>query len=598
MSMARVVITGDCIDTLRAMPDASVHAVVTDPPYGLSQHTAADTAECLRAWVEGREYRHGKGGFMGRAWDSWVPGPDVWREVLRVLKPGGHACVFAGTRTVDLMGIALRLAGFEIRDSLHWITGTGFPKSWNFGTSFKGDWCACPDGGNPLPSNHDKAKPEYGMRPVRQADLPAPINACGERGQVLLKGLQEQGTPTEGAVPEPGALGVGKPCMGRGLLHRAGQGVQDGALSARVREHGAGERIRPGAPAGDGEVDGSAAARRGGGAPHRPQQDQQRPEQPSVVREPQGALGFGAPGGRAVCEECGGLRRHWQGVGTALKPSHEPIILARKPLDGTVAANVLAHGAGGLNVDGCRVGAGDAVPGGGSGSLKAGGFGSWHDSAPVDSGPIAPHTAGRWPPNIILTHTPGCTGDRNGAGCVDGCAVGEMGAQSGVLTSGLMRAGTIPQGVRGTFGNDARGGYSTRGDTFGDTGTAARFFPSFRYCAKASRSEREAGLVPPEHGKRANRHPTVKPIALMRWLVRLVTPPGGVVLDPFTGSGTTGCAAALESFGFIGCEMDEGHADLARRRIAHWAGEPLVDDVQADAPGKVEPEQVAQLSLL
>ncbi len=127
-------------------------------------------------------------------------------------------------------------------------------------------------------------------------------------------------------------------------------------------------------------------------------------------------------------------------------------------------------------------------------------------------------------------------------------------------------------------------------------GTAARFFPSFRYCAKASRSEREAGLVPPAPGKRANRHPTVKPIEAMRWLVRLVTPPGGVVLDPFTGSGTTGCAAALEGFAFVGCEQDPEHADLARRRIAHWAGAPAPS--APPVAKATQPEPVAQLRLL
>ena len=120
-------LTGDAFDHLRAMPSESVDAVVTDPPYGLS--APPDVSKVLAAWMAGEKYEHTGAGFMGAAWDSFVPGPRVWREVLRVLKPGGHAVVFAGTRTVDLMGISVRLAGFEVRDTIHWSYYSGFPKS-------------------------------------------------------------------------------------------------------------------------------------------------------------------------------------------------------------------------------------------------------------------------------------------------------------------------------------------------------------------------------------------------------------------------------------------------------------------------------------
>lgn len=123
------VLNMDCIEGMRAMPDDSVDAVVTDPPYGLSDHKPADVVACLAAWLAGEEYRPKKKGFMGRAWDSWVPGPEVWREVFRVLKPGGHVVAFAGSRTHDLMSMALRLAGFECRDTVMWVYGSGFPKS-------------------------------------------------------------------------------------------------------------------------------------------------------------------------------------------------------------------------------------------------------------------------------------------------------------------------------------------------------------------------------------------------------------------------------------------------------------------------------------
>lgn len=126
-------IQGDCLDAMRTLPDCSVDSVVTDPPYGLSSQDQDDITACLMAWLAGEQYTHGKSGFMGKAWDAFVPGPEVWREVYRVLKPGGYALVFAGTRTSDLMSIALRLAGFKLVDTAMYCFGSGFPKSANIG---------------------------------------------------------------------------------------------------------------------------------------------------------------------------------------------------------------------------------------------------------------------------------------------------------------------------------------------------------------------------------------------------------------------------------------------------------------------------------
>jgi DNA modification methylase len=396
------IINGDCLDELARLPDASIHAVVTDPPYGLGNTSPENVAACLRAWLDGERHDASGGGFMGREWDSWVPGPEVWRECLRVLKPGGHVLAFAGTRTVDLMALALRLAGFEIRDMLAWHYGSGFPKSHN-------------------------------------------------------------------------------------------------------------------------------------------------------------------------------LAREWSGWGTALKPSWEPIILARKPLTGTVAANVLEHGAGALNVNGCRV------------------------EAP---------TAGRWPPNAVLVHPPHCDGDRNGRGCVEGCPVGEMGRQSGE-GSCPAEVGRGAGGQNGAFSPIAAQG---RVPSHDDSGTAARFF----YQAKASRAEREAGVGGELRdankwngggigerrrqagmGRRRNHHPTVKPVDLMRWLVRLVTPPGGTVLDPFTGSGTTGCACAVEGFEFIGIEREPEYADIARQRVAWWSehGERAIEAQAARDAADAEDAATGQTRL-
>jgi DNA modification methylase len=232
----------------------------------------------------------------------------------------------------------------------------------------------------------------------------------------------------------------------------------------------------------------------------------------------------------------------WEGWGTALKPAHEAIVVARKPLIGTVAENVLEHGTGGINVDGCRIAgpAGDGNWGGSSQERPEDVFeGGWSEQR------TERNAAGRWPANVVLGEE----------------AAVELDEQTGVLRSGFMAAGTEREGIgyQGGLGN------RVRHDTHGDSGGASRFF----YCAKASPAERNAGLG--GETERQNSHPTVKPINLMRWLCRLVTPPGGVILDPFLGSGTTGCAAVLEGFDFLGVEKLGEYMAIAETRIAFWA---------------------------
>jgi site-specific DNA-methyltransferase (adenine-specific) len=305
--------------------------------------------------------------------------------------------------------------------------------------------------------------------------------------------------------------------------------------------------------------------------------------------------------------------RDWEGWGTQLKPAVEPILVFQKPIaERTIAANVLTHGTGGLNIDACRVASGEDTrrnsAGGENGMLGTSTFRireRYADEQPMH--------AGRFPANLVLSHAPGCrevgtreitgdardTGDRLGGArpsgfadvgseagdstpsgrvygaetvatwlCEPGCAVAELDAQSGTRRSGTRRSGTY-RGI-GYQGSDAH----EYPEVIGDEGAASRFFfqarldehGRFKYSAKASTRERSLGL--PE-GQR-NRHSTVKPVALMRWLVRLMTPPGGVVLDPFMGSGTTGVAARLEGFGFVGVERDEDSHATARGRIEAW----------------------------
>jgi site-specific DNA-methyltransferase (adenine-specific) len=280
----------------------------------------------------------------------------------------------------------------------------------------------------------------------------------------------------------------------------------------------------------------------------------------------------------------------WDGWGTALKPAFEPIVVARKPLVGTVAANVLAHGTGALNIDGCRIEGIAEAPGSTPPSSVDGRRGSM--AGPMDRVEYDP-TRGRWPANVAL--------DPDAAAILD--------EQAGELTN--------CGGPKSTTHDGGMFGIGTPGTIYADQGGASRFF----YCAKTSREERNAGLdafaeqqvsYMNTHGGNAdkgetwspvdertgherdrfasrtrNPHPTVKPIELMRWLVRLVTPPGGLVFDPFVGSGTTGCAAVLEGFRFIGVEREALYVPIARARIGWWAAQPpgisLVDALEGAA---------------
>lgn len=383
---------GDCLDILPVLPDGSVQAVVTDPPYGLD--------------------------FMGKAWDSFDRSPrrvagtggtqapfsnhsvrldaargaafQDWcarwaRECLRLLTPGGHLVVFGGTRTWHRLAAALENVGFEIRDSIAWLYGSGFPKS----------------------------------------------------------------------------LDVAK-----------------------------------------------------------------------------------------AMDDAGG---RWRGWGTGLKPAFEPIIVARKPLGGTVATTVRRFGTGALHIDACRVSTGSRPPRIGR-DRNTPGKSTYGKNGPGGGSHAAGLTDhGRWPPNVVLTHAVGCEDD-----CFAACPVSELDAHSGLLRSGANPTRRHTDVFRDCYG-EFRGSVAPRPIRGPDSGGAARFFPAFRWQAKASRAER-----PRVDG---TAHPTVKPLQLMRWLVCLVTPNGGLVLDPFLGSGTTAEAARLEGFRCIGIEREADYLRLIRARL-------------------------------
>jgi site-specific DNA-methyltransferase (adenine-specific) len=411
---------GDCLERLKELPDNSVDSVVTDPPYGLS--------------------------FMGKKWDYDVPSVEVWEECFRVLKPGGHLLAFAGTRTQHRMAVRIEDAGFEIRDMIAWVYGSGFPKS---------------------------------------LDVSKAIDrAAGAEREVVGVKTEPNG---RNRLDEP-----------HGVVARNTWGDVNSGFRESV------EKRLLTAPATD-------------------------------------------------------AARQWQGWGTALKPALEPITVARKPLgEKTVVANVLKHGTGAINVDGCRVGA-ETLPAQSRGVSKIGTF----EGA---DGNITPERDGRWPANLI----------HDGSDDVVGLFP--------VTTSGK------PCGKRGASNHnvayaDVAVGSDLTG--YGDTGSASRFF----YCAKASKKDRDEGCeeLPlqssymVENGSKTaaaangvrydrttqqrNNHPTVKPTNLMRYLCRLVTPPEGIVLDPFMGSGSTGKAAILESFQFVGIERDEEYIKIAESRI-------------------------------
>ena len=388
----------DCIEGMKLIEDNSIDSIVTDPPYEL--------------------------GFMGKSWDNSgiAYNKDVWKEALRVIKPGGHLLAFGGTRTYHRIACAIENAGFEIRDQMQWIYGSGFPKSLNIGKAI------------------DK------IQGNEREDL----------------GISKNSRPNQ-------------------------EGKQPLTMSGKFTYSNLTKGTSP-----------------------------------------------------------------YEGWGTNLKPANEPICVARKPLsEKTVAANVLKWGTGGINIDTCRIGTDNILTCGG----KKGGvtYGDWANK-------INEYHQGRFPANVIFDEEAGALLDE----------------QSGVSKSNDSKR---TRQTIGSFGmpNDATPEYL-------DSGGASRFF----YCAKASKSERNAGLEgfeekvggsmeggndkrnglnKPQLKLTKNIHPTVKPIKLMEYLVKLVTQPGGVVLDPFTGSGTTLIAAKKLGFKYIGIEREEEYCKIAEARV-------------------------------
>lgn len=353
-------LNGDCLQRMKELPDNSIDSVVCDPPYGLK--------------------------FMGKAWDHGVPSKEIWKEALRVLKPGGHLLAFFGSRTYHRGAVAIEDAGFDIRDQIMWVYGSGFPKSLNVSKS---------------------------------------IDAVEATGLASPKGMR--------------MAAMGSDYKQTDLAGTPGYGV-----TGNFKNKDTGSKDLP-----------------------------------------------------ATSDSA----KQWDGWGTALKPAHEPIVVARKPLTGTVAANVMKHGTGAINIAGCRVGDEVVV----SHNAPAGTFAGGEEDRGSDTSEYRENT-GRWPANFIH----------------DGLAEG---------------------------------------------------WSKFFYCPKAGKKDRGV----------SNDHPTVKPTDLMAYLCRLVTPPNGIILDPFMGSGSTGKAAIREGFLFVGIELDPAYVDISdarisnEERIANDSKNPAVD---------------------
>jgi DNA modification methylase len=551
---------GDCRTALATLDDASIDAIVCDPPYEL--------------------------GFMGKAWDNSGIAYDVtvWQQCLRVLKPGGHLVAFGGSRTYHRLAVAIEDAGFEIRDQIQWIYAQGFPKgldvAWQLhkkASTICGIMVVNENMEERNASEISEQKTEYQMRFVRASYLSAPVYACTKCGQVLQPFMQEQNTQELRQAWQKSEISWSKQsCMERWGNTQAPKGqlqrCEVCTLSHGVFADGSQGWVHHGAQDSDGSIPWQVTNEDGSRPSYRPQSIEQLHNQFD-----------------AFFIEC--RAQEIRGYNVALKPAHEPAVLARKPLCGTVADNVKAWGVGALNIDGTRVGTDEVVEKNAIHSEH----GYWHNAnggTPRHNGNGTAHTAGRWPANVIF--------DEEAAQILD--------EQSGERKSPKPNA-AIPYGQ----GDHYETNYIYRKGLqrniqgvapYGDSGGASRFF----YTAKASKAEREAGLyyedwqsagvagwnsesmeyrivngvptnpkAPPS--QRANHHPTVKPLALMRYLVRLVTPPGGTVLDPFMGSGSTGCAAVLEGCDFVGIDITPEYVAIAQKRIAHYAVETPLEGI-------------------
>ena len=480
---------GDCLDKLKELDDNSVDSIVTDPPYGLS--------------------------FMGKKWDYDVPSTEIWEECIRVLKPGGHLLSFAGSRTYHRMAVRIEDAGFEIRDQIMWVYGSGFPKSHNIGKAI------------------DK----------KQGII---SHSILELKQIIIDYFNQSGLKKNE---------FDKLCNFRAANYMRTESREDDGWGEAIPSNEKWIKIKEVLNIDTDEYDELFQ---------------------SAVRD---VVGRGSSGiGKAftkegwhsetmefdITEAKNDEAKNWEGWGTALKPAHEPIVMARKPLVGTVANNVLEWGTGGINIDGCRIGVEPTDGIFAKNPHTTGGFGHGEATIYGDSNGADNYdpSKGRFPANVIFDEEAGKILDEQSG-------ISKSSGGSGDKSMGAL-------GKNGKYGNYALDVKAANLGGLGDTGGASRFF----YCPKTSKSDRSEGNI----------HPTVKPTDLMGYLIRLVTPKGGVVLDPFMGSGSTGKGAVREGMVFIGIERESEYFEIAEARIQNEIdnlGKPKKVSKQKET--KVEP---------
>jgi len=586
----------DCLDVLRSLPDCSVDSVVTDPPYGLEfmgkdwdkfdkpTKGRADLTDHTNFTPKKSKFKNGVGTQVGMPkknprcrvcsrlkfdkpaskcscqspdWDTrtrenaqafgdWC---EAWAtECLRVLKPGGHLLAFGGTRTWHRLACAVEDAGFDVRDSIAWLYGSGFPKSLDVSKAI-----------DKMDATHE--------RRARALRFTAWMRSTGITSRQVDEAT---GTNMGGhyltAESQPAVATMAHLDTLRPLLPPVPEWVEEMARQRTVESQAFASREVVGAGV-SGKTYGMGGLR--------------------GVETSTGAFDVTAPSTPDA--------ERWQGWGTALKPAFEPVVVARKPLAGTVAANVLAHGTGALNIDGCR------VEGPKPDTTRGASVNASSMAAPLGGqGRILDDGKGRWPANVVLDETQAVAIDEQS---------GESTSQGGSRTASRgATQGASNGGMQGGYNLGAGGDYQP----YGDSGGASRFF----YVAKADASERprykrEGGSdnattygqmkkrecnvcgnrTCPAGGEQSGKpwptcghddwswveqqsardefvaHPTVKPLDLMRWLVRLVTPPGGTVLEPFAGSGTTVEACIVEGFQCIAIEREADYLPLIRQRI-------------------------------
>lgn len=607
------IITGDCLDVLADMEPESLDACVTDPPYHLTNRTpdVKWCADCNRVLggndgkpavcprCGGRlEYQRSQGGrgFMGQTWDGGDIAfrPETWAAVLRVLKPGSHLLAFGGTRTYHRMVCAIEDAGFEIRDQIGWAYGSGFPKSLDVSKAIdkaagaEREVVGRKTGRAATPVQNIRGGSFAGGNGVNGgADCSAitapatPEAAAWQGWGTALKPAHEPVCWAQKPYEPQQVLAILAPTIGELICKVALCAKTDMRLCALVQTGGClSTAISLNNCLADLYERMSTFTTETASALITDLKILKcsllRITQSTTTEEPNRTSGdesdalLVAAISRSVLAKCeklalttaGEIAIDWlalEGSGpevSNLTPLWEPIVVARKPLVGTVAANVLAYGTGAINIDGCRV-EGEPWKAHRATGLASDKFFTRGEAVEIDK---VPHDLGRWPANLI----------HDGSDEVLACFHDSKGQQGDVRGTEPSRTGGEGTSCYGEYGRIPAA-------KRGDSGSAARFFKScawgdddwavedsdpvqgmrFLYCPKASRSERGEG----------NTHPTVKPLALMRYLCRLVTPPGGTVLDPFAGSGTTGIAAQCEGFDAVLIERDPTYAEIARKRV-------------------------------